>query len=100
LVPSTDSDAQGRISVAVWVLDGDGRIQRLDATDVVGLHEAAYPVDIALTGAPGAPQAALQGPLALVGLELGLDGPAGGALTGTLDVPEVGASDSATGAPQ
>src|SRR4051794_7198577 len=77
--------AAGRLSLSLWLVDGDGRIQRFDSRDDGSLQETGKRFEVPLTREVGGRSVAPGGPLSLVGLEIGLDGPYG-LVTGSVGV--------------
>lgn len=94
--PSPVPDDWAGITVLVDVLDGDGRLHRIEGA-AARFAAADQHLEIPLTYPVGATTVTVQGPIRLVGIVLQIATPGIIAVTGTATVRDVLASDDETG---
>ncbi len=94
--PSPVPDAWAGITVLVDVLDGDGRLHRIEG-DAARFAATDQRVEIPLTYPVGATTVAIQGPVRLVGIGLQVATPGIIGVTGTATIRDVLTSDDETG---
>jgi hypothetical protein len=94
--PSPVPDGWAGITVLVDVLDGDGRLHRIEGA-AARFAAADQRVEIPLTYHVGATTVAIQGPVRLVGIGLQVATPGIIGVTGTATVRDVLTSDDETG---
>jgi FtsX-like permease family len=89
-------DARG-ISVAVVVLDADGRLQRFAEPDLALLRGAGQRLEIPLSATASGIEVTPAFPLKVMAVDITVSPPLGSELAGTIDLTDVAVSSSASG---